>query len=166
MVPDANVSASKSFPTPKRSVTAPFVSIVPNVEKPFASAARSRGGGALPEVPRRERQRVEVVADAEAVGDAPFVSIVPNVEKPFGVVTEVVEQVRPVAKVPDANVSASKSSPTPKRSVTVPFVSIVPNVENPRPDVGQLQDLLLGVGLMRHCHRPHQDDFVDRARVG
>ena len=68
-------------------------------------------------VPRRERQRVEVVPDAEAVGD---------------------------------------------RAVRVDR----PERREPRPHVGQLQDLLLGVGLVRHGHRSHQDDLVDRARVG
>jgi hypothetical protein len=39
-VPPTKVSASKWVPTPKRSVTAPPVSIVPNVENPVASCRR------------------------------------------------------------------------------------------------------------------------------
>ena len=83
MVPDANVSASKLFPTPKRSVTAPFVSIVPNVEAVRVVTQEVEQVRPVARFPDANVSASKLFPTPKRSVTAPFVSIVPNVEKPF-----------------------------------------------------------------------------------
>ena len=88
--------------------------------------------GAVAEVRWCERQRVEVVPDAEAVGDRAVRVDRPERREAVRVVTQEVEQVRPVAMVPDANVERVEVVPDAEAvGDRCRSVSIVPNVEKP-----------------------------------
>jgi hypothetical protein len=78
-----NVKPSKLKPTPNRSTIAPRVEIA-RTSKPVAIVAKTiEQIAAVPEVPRREGQRVEIVADAERINNLPRVEMVPKVENPL-----------------------------------------------------------------------------------